>query len=403
MYGQLAYLAARHQVTLATFIDHGEMGAVDALRATGIDVHSVARCRPHGIELWKRRSRDTTGWLRGGRPLRALQFFDTQMQQLLNRLLSSGQFDLLQVEDNAMGNYCYPSQIPAVFTEHEVRPARSDSESAGSTRWIDKPLVKAEGRRWEEYQRAVWRSFDRIQAFTPRDAHAIKSIAPDVADRVRINPFGFDIGKPPDPEREDSGTIAFLGGFGHAPNVDAALWLARDIMPPLRELRPGIRLTIVGSNPTKAIGALAGDDITVTGRVPAVESFLERAAVVLAPLRTGGGMRVKVLHAMALGRPVVTTPVGAEGLAVPGSDLPLVVAKNAAEIAHATATLLGSVDMRRSIGIRAQLYVREHFSWAAYGRRLEQIYAELKPAQFRDRRDLSSTGLSAADNQAVLP
>ena len=172
--------------------------------------------------------------------------------------------------------------------------------------------------------------------------------------------------------------VVFVGGFGHSPNVDAALWLGAEIMPLLRAIRSGVRLIIVGSCPTKAVHALASDDIVVTGRVPAVEPFLERAAVVLAPLRTGGGMRVKVLQAMALGKAVVTTPVGAEGIAVAGCQPPLAIANSAEELARATATLLAAHDMRRALGHGARAYVTEHFSWAAYGRRLEEMYAELQ-------------------------
>src|SRR5262250_853337 len=118
MYGQLTVLATRHQVTLASFANADETKGIEDLRALGIDVHYVSRLRLSGTELWRRRLRDATDWLRGGRPLRTLQFFDPRMQRLLDQLLSEQSFDVLQVEDNAMGNYSYRTQIPAVFTEH---------------------------------------------------------------------------------------------------------------------------------------------------------------------------------------------------------------------------------------------------------------------------------------------
>src|SRR5215217_1019638 len=329
MYGQLTQLASRHEVTLLSFAeaDRLEKKAIDDLQSSGISVYHVSRARPTGADLWRRRLRDTFGWLRGNRPLRTLQFFDPIMQHRLDRLLSEKQFDLLQVEDNAMANYHYRTRIPSILTEHEVRtPLPSDRQPDARTTWTQQVLREGEWRRWQKYQPAVWCRFDRIQVFTPHDATMINAISPELAGRVRINPFGMDVPPESDPTREEPGTVVFVGGFGHWPNVDAALWLGVEIMPLLRALRPGVQLIIVGNNPTKAVQSLAGEDIVVTGRVPAVEPFLERAAVVLAPLRAGGGMRVKVLQAMALGKAVVTTPVGAEGLKITGCELPLSIA-----------------------------------------------------------------------------
>lgn len=383
MYGQLVGLTSRHEVTLASFAgaDPSDKKAIEELQRSGITVHYVWRSWPCGTELWRRRLRDTIGWLRGDRPLRTLQFFDPKMQRLLDRLISEQQFDLLQVEDNAMGNYCYRTPIPSVFTEYEVRSTlAADRKAGGKTNWIQRVFSEADDRRWRVYQPRVWRRFDRIQVFTARDATIIHSMAPELRARVRVNPFGIDVPEAADPNREEPGTLVFAGGFGHPPNVDAVLWLAGEIMPRLRALRPGVRASIVGNYPTKAIQALTRDDIAVTGRVRAVEPFLERAAVVLAPLRIGGGMRVKVIQAMALGKAVVTTPLGAEGLAVAGCQTPIVIARDADEIARGTAKLLTDDDTRRALGRRARAYVTEHFSWTAYGRRLEQIYSELQAA-----------------------
>jgi glycosyltransferase involved in cell wall biosynthesis len=424
MHAQLAALADRHDVTLATLAgpDPAEWEGLNYLRAAGIDVKTVWRPKPSdivrrwewlaslagpdpaewealdhlqaaGIDIqgvwhpnassirrWKRRLRLASYWLCGRYPLRTLQFWEPEMQRLLDCLLAETPFDLVQVEDNAMGSYSYRTQTPIVLTEHEVRlPSPSDPYGRWKASRVQRVLNKAERRRWRRYQPAVWRRFDRIQVFTPRDAGAIQTMAPELASRVRVNPFGVELLVKADPSREEKDTAVFVGGFCHQPNVEAALWLGNDIMPLLRKLRPGIRLIIVGSYPTKAVQALASDDIVVTGRVPAVEPFLERAAVVLVPMRTGGGMRLKVLQAMAMGKAIVTTPLGAEGLAVPGCQPPLVIAEDAYGIASATAALLSADEDRRALGRRACAFVTEHHSWPAYRERLEAIYAELRP------------------------
>ena len=381
MYGILSTLRSRHEVTLATFAgpEPAERVAIERLRETGLDIHVVWRPEPSGIRRWTRRWRLLRGWLRATQPLRALEFVVPEMQRLLDRLGDERAFDLIQVEDNAMASYRYPSDIPRVLTEHEVRvPSPAGDTGQGLARISRGVLRTAEWRRWRAYQRAVWRRFDRIQVFTPRDAHAVHIIAPEVTDRVRVNPFGVCVPAEPDLSREEAESVVFVGGFVHRPNVDAALWLGYEILPLLRTRRPGIRLFIVGDQPPEAVRALAGDDIVVTGRVPAVEPFLERAAVVLAPVRLGGGMRMKVLQAMALGKAVVTTPLGAEGLAPGSGSIPLQIGHDAVELADATLELLAAPEARLALGRRARAFVAEHLSWMSYGRRLEAIYAELQ-------------------------
>jgi glycosyltransferase involved in cell wall biosynthesis len=171
--------------------------------------------------------------------------------------------------------------------------------------------------------------------------------------------------------------VLFVGNFTHPPNVDAALWLGQEIMPVLRCLAPGVHLSLVGIYPPASVQALAGADIEVTGHVPAIEPWFAEAAVVLAPLRIGGGMRMKVLQAMAMGKAVVTTPRGAEGLAVAGCPPPLIAAEGGEAIAAATATLLAAPESRHALGEQARAFVQAHFSATAHVDRLEAIYAEL--------------------------
>jgi glycosyltransferase involved in cell wall biosynthesis len=236
----------------------------------------------------------------------------------------------------------------------------------------------------------VWCRFDRIQVFTDRDAAAVAELAPELLDRVRVTPFGIDVPEIVDPAREEHGLVLFVGNFTHPPNVDAAGWLVSEIMPRLRVLVPGVRLVLVGGGASKRLGSLAGDDVRVVADVDSVAPWLEAASVVLAPVRTGGGMRMKVLHALASGKAVVTTPRGAQGLALHGSEPPLVTAEDAEAIATATARLLGDEPLRHSLGLRARRFAVEHHSGAAYAKRLERVYAE---AIAEHGRSLTPTGV----------
>jgi polysaccharide biosynthesis protein PslH len=402
MHHHLAALADRHEVILASLAgpDPSEREALDGLRASGLDVRAVWRQEPGPLVLprqragspprtphlipaspgsrLKQRLRRAGDWMRGKRPFRTLQFWEPQMQELLTKLLAEDTFDVIDVHDNAMGNYRYRPHIPTVLTEYEVRDVRESPHSnLPGPRWARARIGDAERRRWARYQPAVWRCFDRIQVFTRRDAEAIRTMAPDLTGRVRVNPFGVNLPKAADPRQEDGDLLVFVGGFRHPPNVDAVLWLANEIMPLIRARLPGIRLVVVGSDPPQEVQSLASPDIAVTGRVPAVEPYLERAAVVLAPVRLGGGMRLKVLQAMALGKAVVTTTVGAEGLALQHQPHPVAIANDTDAIAAATLELMALQQNRRVLGQRARAFVAEHHTWARYAERLQALYAEL--------------------------
>jgi glycosyltransferase involved in cell wall biosynthesis len=184
-----------------------------------------------------------------------------------------------------------------------------------------------------------------------------------------------------DPAREVPGTILFVGNFAHPPNRDAAIWLAREILPAVLERHPQARLRIVGTAPTAEVRELAGPRIEVVPDAPSVQPHLEAAAVVMAPVRTGGGMRMKVLEAMAAGKAVVTTPRGTEGYAGFAEEPPLAVAESEAEIAAVTASLLEDGEGRRQLGERARGFAERHHSPEAWAGRLTAVYEEARVAQ----------------------
>ncbi len=362
IFGELQALARRHEVTLVSFAgaSPADREGLETLGQLGVTVCPVWREPQRGAAVLQRRSNLALRWIAGRKPLRALKFHDPRVQAALDDAARGGRFDLVHVEDSAMGQYRYPAGVPAVLTDQDVRAAdAARSPEAG---------------RWREYQHGVWARFDRIQVYTERDARAIRSIAPELGGRVRVNPFGVTLGPPPNPALQREDELVFVGGFSHPPNVDAACWLAREIFPLVRAHRAGAHLTIVGADPPRAVRRLASDRVTVTGFVPDAGAFLDRAAVVVAPLRAGSGMRVKLLQALARGKAVVTTPLGAEGLA---EDAPLRVARTGAELAAAITALLTDPEARHALGRRGREYVAEHHAWDRFATRLAGIYREL--------------------------
>ncbi|HEX2392722.1 MAG TPA: glycosyltransferase family 4 protein [Solirubrobacterales bacterium] len=384
LHAELLGLRELHDVTLVTAVgdEAGEAAALGPLRAAG-EVHAADRRRPP--PGWRRRRRQlrmATRWARGGWPWRTVWYADPAIQRILDRLAAEREFDLVAVEDSSMSVFRYPAGVPTVYTHHEVlRPRPLDRHPGAPARWPGWAFGELDWRRWRGFQRRAWSAFDRVQVFSHRDAETIGELAPEVAPRVRVDPFGLVLPPRHDPAREIAGTVLFVGNFAHPPNRDAALWLAGEIMPAIGRRCPEARLRIVGTAPPPEVRALAGPAVELIADAPSVLPHLDAAAVVLAPVRTGGGMRMKVLQAMAAGKAVVTTSRGAEGYTGFGEEPPLRVADDGAGIAAATAELLGDAVGRRRLGERAREFSERHHSPAAWARRLTAVYEEARGAR----------------------
>ncbi|HET9591881.1 MAG TPA: glycosyltransferase [Solirubrobacterales bacterium] len=379
LHAEVLGLSERHEVTLVTAVgdEPGEAEAVERL-ADRVEVHAADRRRPPpGPARRRRQLRMAGAWVRGRWPWRTVWYAAPGIQRILDRLAAERSFDVALVEDSAMSAFRYPAWLPTVFTHHEVlRPRPVQWRAGGPRSWPGWAFGELDFRRWARFQPEAWRRFDLLQVFSRRDAEQVAELAPDVAPRVRVDPFGLAMPPPMDPAREVPGTILFVGAFHHPPNRDAAIWLAREILPAVMARHPGARLRIVGSGPTPEVRALAGPNVEVVADAPSVLPHLEEAAVVMAPVRTGGGMRMKVLQAMAAGKAVVTTPRGTEGYTGFGEEPPLAVGESEAGIAAATAALLADDGERRRLGERARDFAERHHSPEAWAERQTAVFEE---------------------------
>lgn len=384
LYAQLLGLSRMHDVTLLTAVgdEPGQVEAVERLRGE-VEVHAADRRRPGpGARRLRRQLRLATTWARRPWPWRTVWYADPGIQATLDRLAAKPDFDVVAIEDSAMSVFRYPPGVPSVFTHHEVLRPRPLSRPPRAPRsWPGWAYREIDWRRWEGFQRQAWNRFDLVEVFSRRDADALAELAPEVAPRVRVDPFGLVLPPAADPAREVAGMVLFVGHFAHSPNRDAAHWLVDEIMPAVRAWAPEARLRIVGSEPPAEIKALAGRDVEVIADAPSVLPHLEQAAVVLAPVRTGGGMRMKVLQAMAAGKAVVTTARGREGYDCFGEEPPLAVADDEGGIAATTAALLGDDERRRKLGARARGFAERHCGPDPWARRMTAVYEEARASR----------------------
>ena len=294
---QLEALRHRHEITLVTGLgdEPWEEQAAWAALESGIDVHVAdRRISPDRRQRIRRRLRLASTWARTRQPRSTQWFGAPSVQAVLDRLAVTRRFDVVAVEDTAMAALRLPPRVPIVLTDHEVSRARPARWRPGGTLALAEWAFRELDCRWEDFQAATWRTPKLVQVFTYHDARAISARAPDVSPRVRVNPFGMIMPKRVDPARSEPDTVLFTGNFSHPPNRDAAVWLAREIMPRVRARRPGARLLIVGSIPPRDVIELQKHKAEVTPDVRDVQRFLEAACACAAPMRLGGAMRLKM-------------------------------------------------------------------------------------------------------------
>jgi len=312
----------------------------------------------------------------GRSPLPVLNYTSDEMSRAVARLTAgAANFDLVHLDSIHMIRYA-GSSARVVYDWHNIESEALRRYSA---------TVASRPRRWYAKQTAA--KLEALEGEILRNAfgHVVCSgrereqlIATTPKARIAVVENGVDTGyfagaSGGSGQRD----IVFVGTMDYYPNVEAASSFARNIWPRLRDTLPESRLMIVGANPTPQVRALrdiAG--VTVTGTVPDVRPYYRDALAAIVPLRTGGGTRLKILEAMAAGVPVVSTPLGAEGLAVTSDrDILLVEPDDAAGWARHLSQLAQPSARRAEIVSQALELVRARYDWNTLGQKLWDTYA----------------------------
>lgn len=258
------------------------------------------------------------------------------------------------------------SKAKILYYGHDIHYLRMEAEAS-----LKKNLViKGTSLVMRHIETGLWREADVIYYPSESEAKAVIECLPDAI--VRAVPLVFyEQGRGPDYSQEalsrKTGLI-FVGGFKHEPNVDAVRWFVTDILPLVKKIRPDVILTVVGSNATPEVMALASDSVSVAGYLSDEElrDLYEKSRVAVVPLRFGAGVKGKVVEAMHFGVPVVATSVGLQGLSALESFMP--AADIAADFAEQILVLLADDDSWRERGYAALRHVEDNFSLSAMQR-----------------------------------
>lgn len=261
--------------------------------------------------------------------------------------------------------------VPVVFFEHNVEYRIWQRLAAVERRVARRALLAIEWRKVRRWERQSLRRAQLTIAVSDVDRRTLAGEAPEAP--IEVVPTGVDTeyfcpsGRAEIPHR-----LVFTGSMDWYPNEDAIRFFATAMWPQLRQALPGISLTVVGRRPSAGLReALAGTGIDLTGTVDDVRPFVDEAALYIVPLRVGGGTRLKIFEALAMGKAVVSTPVGAEGLGLE-SGRHFVCAENGQAFVQAVVDLLSAPERRRALGAEGRRLMQEEYSWAQISRVFER-------------------------------
>jgi glycosyltransferase involved in cell wall biosynthesis len=241
-------------------------------------------------------------------------------------------------------------------------------------------------------ERHAWSHLDGCTVTSVRDQEMLLSDEPTAHTAVVPNGVDLEFFRPsPGSVSHEPQTLLFFGAIDYYPNTDAMLFFLHDALPQLAARYPQLRLCIVGRKPPESILAQRSATVEVTGVVDDVRPWIDRADVVIVPLRIGGGTRLKILEAMAMGKAVVSTTLGAEGLdVVPERDL--LIADDADGVVAQVGRLLDDPELGRRIGASARQFVASRYSWKDGGRQPVNVLRRASGGARGGRMTLSAQG-----------
>jgi polysaccharide biosynthesis protein PslH len=374
----LRHLAERDQVVFFSYYD----GARDSQYESELEKElpgSVCVCTGKRQESTWARGVDYLMRLPDSAPYAVSRFASVAVQARLRACLSQNRPDVVICDflDAAIN---LPFQngsflVPSVLFQHNVESEIWRRHAENGSGWAMRLVYRWEASKMLRYEQTEVRRFNHVIAVSEHDKKLMSAwVAPE---RVSVVPTGVDTKqfRPSEQRAPHNALVVFVGAMDWEPNVDAVKYFCAEIWPQIREKVPDARFRIVGRSPDRRVQKLAGDSIEVTGRVRSVVEHLREAAVVVVPLRIGGGTRLKIYEAMAAGKAVVSTSVGAEGLDVHhGEDS--ILADTTQSFAEAVVTLLCDDSLRRRYE-EAAARLASQFDWSAISERFAQLLKQV--------------------------
>ena len=377
----IQHLAKQHEVSLLTYAteDADSKEKIAVLEKVCTNVHTILPTHTGGLS--KRKAQFVSLFSPISFQTRSLR--SPAMQQRLHALQAQEPFDIIQTESSQMCGFDFGNHSLVLLDEHnleyELLYRMYLSERSPGRRlynWLEYVKFRKE-------EQNCWKRADGCILTSSREEEILRKEEPGKPTRTVPNGVDIEYFSPmegmPDPE-----SIVFTGLISYRPNTDAVLYFVQDILPLIRQKRPNVVFTIVGMGPPEEIKRLAGPNVVVTDAVPDVRPYVAKASVVVVPLRMGSGTRLKVLEGLSMGKPMVSTSLGSEGITVRDGEH-LLLADTPETIAKSVLCLMENRELATKLGKKGRKLAEQEYSWTSVGQTLEGFYAERLAAHPRSR------------------
>ncbi|MFM2376880.1 MAG: hypothetical protein RLZZ165_1977, partial [Bacteroidota bacterium] len=314
-----------------------------------------------------------------GMPYNVVRFWSQPFAELLGRVLRQHAFDIVQLEGSYLSLYSETirkaSPARLILRSHNVEHLIWNRLAENEGNALRRLYLRGLGRKIQAWELAHLNDYDAIIPIAHQDealyrAHGFHRPMRTIHGGVDLSafapklPLAFNL------------NVGFLGSLEWLPNVQGLIWFLEQVWPRLREIIPGLVLQVAGKNPPRHLQDLRVEGMVFHGMVADAAAFMEGCHFFIVPLLSGGGMRIKVVEAMAMGRSVVSTRIGAEGIRLnEGEEITL--ADTAEEWVHAFRSLVGSPSVSLGIARKAMDAARSRFGLEAMGRSFEEFYREV--------------------------
>jgi len=361
----LRALSERHEVHLIAFLpDERATALLPTLAGWGVRTEVVRR-----NPFWRDPVKARLAYI-SPLPRDVVSGHSAEMQARVGEALSGESYDLVIASVTEVAPYTLQSRgIPRLLEEHNFLTAwiaekhlTERSAPRRAMRWLT----------WQKslhYERRLYPEFDAVTMVSKRECQAVEAVIPAMAGRVTAIPNGVDTERSrpglavPQPD-----ALVFNGTLSYYANLDAMRFFCSEILPAIQAQRPAVRMQITGRHDGVDLAGVAGQPgVSLTGFLDDVQPTVAGSWACVVPLRQGGGTRLKILEALALGTPVIATSKGAEGLDVtPEHDI--LIADDPTEFARQTVRLLGNPDLRAQMAANGRALVEAKYGWDRIGR-----------------------------------
>ena len=369
VYQLMRQISSRHDATLLCYAAPGD--------------ENVERLRQEfPVEIVHREKRGVAG--KRARQLRSLASrvpYDVwtthsrEMQRVIDRLCAEKSFDIVQLESTLLALFEFPPEARIVIDEHnvdyEVYARMHETERSP----LRRAFYRSQERRFERFEQRGWQEVAAVVATSEREAEIMRGHAPETPVTAVPNSVDVEYFRP-DSTPVEPGTLVFNGVLDYRPNIDGVNFLVDEVLPLVQKHRPDVRLTVVGRGSEADVKALRRREVDATGEVPDVRPYLQGAEIVVVPIRMGSGTRLKVVEGLAMGKPVVSTTLGCEGVNVRDGEH-LLIGDTAAAFAMQIVHLFEHPQVGEALGRAGRELTGREYSWDYAGERLEQVYQQL--------------------------